>query len=118
MAKELLTWLQSTALQNIKYSNVVLIHNLTFFIDALSIRNISGLTRIITQASQIRTESQRKYIDWMISYEFPTFFTLVEKIRVLGGRAGANEMGLYVKRLVLYFKILLQFYNLNNYVYG
>jgi hypothetical protein len=100
IGKELLAWLQIIADQNAKYREVVLIRNLSFFLDVLSSRKVPCLARLAVHAGQMRAESQQKYLDWMVSKEFPLFFALAEKIRSLGDRAGVQEMALYVKRYV------------------
>ena len=98
VGKELLLWLQGVAAQNDKYADVVLIQNLHFFTAALRGRRVNALLRIARQASQQCEDAQTRYVNWMVSYEFPSLFALQEKMRGVGQRATQGEMGLYVRR--------------------
>lgn len=96
-----MTWLQSIASQNEKYKNVVLIQNLAFLIESLSIReDVVVLKRLSSQAIEQKSEAERQYVEWMIAYEFPLYTQLADRVKELGKRATSEEMGLYIRRSV------------------
>jgi hypothetical protein len=94
-----MAWLQLIAAQNEKYRNVVLIQNLEFLVESLSIRDeVSVLKRLSSQASELKAEAERRYIEWMVAYEFPSYTQLADRVKELGKRATPEEMGLYIRR--------------------
>lgn len=94
-----MSWLQIVASQNEKYRNVVLIQNLEFLVECLSVRSdVKILRRLSIQANELKSEAERRYIEWMVSYEFPSYTQLADRIKELGKRATTDEIGLYVRR--------------------
>ena len=65
----------------------------------IGVRNdMPALHRLSGQATEKKIESERKYVEWMVAYEFPVFAGLATRVRELGRRAGPDEMGLYIRR--------------------
>lgn len=103
IGKELMSWLQMIASQNEKYRNVVLIQNLEFLIESLSVRDdVTVLKRLSMQAIELKSEAERRYIEWMIAYEFSSYTQLADRVKELGKRATPEEMGLYIRRSIPY----------------
>mmetsp|Transcript_16821 Transcript_16821/g.25292 ORF Transcript_16821/g.25292 Transcript_16821/m.25292 type:complete len:994 (+) Transcript_16821:71-3052(+) len=99
VGKELLSWLHDVASQNEKYFNIVMIHNLEFLVESLSVRGeVKALERVAQQAAEQKAEAERRYVEWMVSYEFPVFAGLADRVKELGRRATTEEMGLYIRR--------------------
>ena len=96
-----MSWLQMIASQNEKYRNVVLIQNLEFLIESLSVRDdVTVLKRLSMQAIELKSEAERRYIEWMIAYEFSSYTQLADRVKELGKRATPEEMGLYIRRSI------------------
>ena len=99
VGRELLTWLHDTASLNEKYYHITVIHNLEFFIESLGVReDMPALNRLSGQAAEKKMDSERKYVEWMVAYEFPVYAGLADRVKDLGRRAGQDEMGLYIRR--------------------
>ena len=85
-----------------KYQHAILIQNLTFFETCVSSRSTCCyypvLTVLLDEANQKLFEAERNYLDWMISYELPSFSSLSNKIDGVEKRASRDELSLYVRR--------------------
>jgi hypothetical protein len=99
LGREIMAWLHDTASLNEKYYHLTMIHNLEFLVESLGVRvDMPALHRLSGQAAEKKMESERKYVEWMVSYEFPLFAGLADRVKDLGRRAGQEEMGLYIRR--------------------
>jgi hypothetical protein len=101
-----MNWLSEVAGQNEKYKNVIIIQNLEFLSESLSIRNVFALQRLAAQVAESKAEAERSYIEWMVAYEFPAYSGLADRVKELGKRATNEEMGLYVRRCVFHSQFL------------
>jgi hypothetical protein len=99
IAAELMVWVQSVASKNEKYCDVILIHNLEYIVESLSIRpEVTALGTMCIQAQQDKEAAEKRYVKWMITYEFPKYASLAERIVDLGRRATSDQLGLYIRR--------------------
>ena len=99
IASELMIWIHGMASKNEKYHDVILIHNLAFLVQSLQARReVTALSQVLLQAQQEKESAEKRYIKWMISYEFPKYAGLAERISDLGGRATSDQLGLYIRR--------------------
>jgi hypothetical protein len=94
-------WMQSVAIKNDKYCDVILIHNLEYLVESLTIRSeVTALSQLCVEAQQEKEAAEQRYIKWMIAYEFPKYAGLAERITDLGRRATADQLGLYIRRYI------------------
>ena len=99
IGSELVAWVQTIATRNEKYCDVILIHNLEYLVQALSVRpEVTALDQLSSQAQQDKEAAEGRYIKWMIAYEFPKYASLAERINDLGRRATSDQLGLYIRR--------------------
>mmetsp|Transcript_472 Transcript_472/g.832 ORF Transcript_472/g.832 Transcript_472/m.832 type:complete len:1029 (-) Transcript_472:383-3469(-) len=99
ISAELLIWVQSVAAKNEKYCDVILIHNLEYLVESLSVRpEVTALNSVSVQAQQDKEAAEKRYVKWMISYELPKYANLAERIIDLGRRATSDQLGLYIRR--------------------
>eukprot|EP01034_Spumella_vulgaris_P021879 gene21879-27954_t len=98
LAKELFNWLGSTAKQSDKYADKTKIINYTFFEQSLHPLGIEILENFITYAGQQRVECMTRYVNWMVSYEFPALSALAVRMDGLGDRVNEEELSLYIRR--------------------
>jgi hypothetical protein len=98
LAKELFNWLGSTAKQSDKYADKIKIINYTFFERTLQPLGIDILENFITYAAQQRVECLSRYVNWMVSYEFPALSALAVRMDGLGDRVNEEELSLYIRR--------------------
>lgn len=99
LGSELMAWVLGVASKNEKYGDVILIHNLEYLVESLSVRpEVTALHSLCIQAQQGKEAAEKRYIKWMIAYEFPKYASLAERINDLGRRATADQLGLYIRR--------------------
>lgn len=98
LAKELFRWVTAVADSNEKYREVVKMHNFGFFEESVGPLGIPFLQKFVTYASQQRSEAEAKYVQWMISYEFPELAALANRMEGVGARVKPEELALYVRR--------------------
>jgi hypothetical protein len=98
LAKELFNWLSSTAKQSDKYADKIKIINFTFFERSLQPMCIDILDNFISYAAQQRVECMARYVNWMVSYEFPALSALAVRMDGLGNRVNEEELSLYIRR--------------------
>lgn len=98
LAKELFKWVTSVADSNDKYRDVVKMHNFGFFEETVGPLGIPFLARFVTYAGQQRAEAETKYVQWMVSYEFPELAALASRMEGVGARVKPEELALYVRR--------------------
>lgn len=98
LAKDLFKWIAQVASSNEKYAEVVKMHNFGFFEETVGPLNIPFLQKFVTYAAQQRKEAEAKYIQWMISYEFPELSALAARMEGVGARVKPEELALYVRR--------------------
>lgn len=99
-----MNWLYTTASQNEKYHDVILIQNLSFFDLTINSRSsysfFPTLTVLLEESNLKRRDAEKSYLDWMISYEMPVFSSLSLRISGVEKRANRDELSLYVRRSV------------------
>jgi len=98
LVKEVFDYIYKIASLNEKYSDVVKIHNFTFFVESMKQLDLPFLDTYMTTASRERMESGEKYIKWMVAYEFANLADLVTRMEGVGSRVREEELGLYVRR--------------------
>jgi hypothetical protein len=137
LTRELLAWMETVSEAYPKYKDVVLLHNLGFFEQAIGeilhrasaahkkaaaansgsvdpshndghVRitqatlppPLGGLARELALVSQWRKKSERRYIDWMVSYELPALQNVAGTLDLIAnGTHTPNELALYIKRV-------------------
>ena len=104
IGSELMTWMQGVASKNEKYGDVILIHNLEYVVESLSIRpEVTALSQLCLRAQQDKEVAEKRYIKWMVAHEFPKYASLAERINDLGRRATADQLGLYIRRCASHY---------------
>ena len=68
LCEALLTWLDTVADANTKYFDVILIHNLGFFVDTMGLRGVRSVNKYVSSSMLKRAEAESRYINWMIAY--------------------------------------------------
>ena len=92
----LLKWLDSVAGANEKYYDVILIHNLGYFVDTMGLRGIRAINKYVGVALEKRAEAEGRYVNWMISYECPGMSSLSDRISSVSGRVNKEELGISI----------------------
>lgn len=82
LTKEVFDYIYRIASLNEKYSDIVKIHNFTFFVESMKQLDLPFLDTFMTTASRERMESGEKYVKWMVSYEFEHLADLVTRMEV------------------------------------
>lgn len=89
---------------NEKYRDAILIQNLAFLEVTINSRSASSsfpaLASLLEESSQKLFEAEKNYLDWMIEYEMPSFWSLSKKIDGVEKRANREELSIYVRRYV------------------
>lgn len=98
LAKELFSWLTLTAKQSDKYCDKIKITNFTFFEKSVGPMNIGILENFVIFAGQQRSEAVSRYVNWMVSYEFPALSALAVRMDGVGNRVNEEELSLYIRR--------------------
>lgn len=98
LCEALLAWLDTVADANVKYFDVILIHNLGYFVDTMGLRGVRSLNKYVSSSMLKRAEAESRYINWMIAYECPGMSNLADRINGVSGRVNKEELGLYVPR--------------------
>jgi hypothetical protein len=100
LCKKLFHWLDQMVALNEKYADVAKIQNYTFFIETMKIRNIPIFEPFLQQAIQIKTDALQRYLEWMLTYEFPILMDIGSKVELANSKIGRESGGLelYVKR--------------------
>lgn len=60
--------------------------------------NITTLQYFLVYATQQTQESTIKYVNWMVSYEFPSLSALASRMDGVGSRVHEDEMSMFVRR--------------------
>ncbi len=98
LAKELFTWLAAVAKQSDKYADKIKIVNYSYFEAALLPLNLPILENFVTYAAQQKVEAMARYVNWMVSYEFPALSALAVRMDGVGHRVNEEELSLYIRR--------------------
>ena len=98
LAKELFSWLTLTSKQSEKYCDKIKITNFTFFEKAITPMNIAILENFVSFAAQQKSEAVARYVNWMVSYEFPALSALAVRMDGVGNRVNEEELSLYIRR--------------------
>lgn len=99
IAKELMSWLATTANASDKYADKVRIANLSFFLHALSgAAQTSALESFVQYATQQMRDSVVRYLHWMVEYEFPSLSALAGRIEGVSSKVSDDELSLYIRR--------------------
>lgn len=98
LAKELFSWLTLTSKQSDKYCDKIKITNFTFFEKAVAPMNIAILENFVSFAAQQKSEAVARYVNWMVSYEFPALSALAVRMDGVGNRVNEEELSLYIRR--------------------
>jgi hypothetical protein len=113
VGSELLAWLYTSAETHEKYKHAILIQNLAFFELCVNSRSASHcmsspvLSMLLQECAERLQSAREGYLDWMISYEMPTFANLSSKIESVEKRANRDELSLYVRRYVSITVVIL-----------
>jgi hypothetical protein len=96
----LMEWVESVALTNAKYADVIRLANFSYVEQCLATRvSQSETLRAHLKTTSLRKEeATRRYVDWMIEYEFPQFSALCTRIASFGTHVKSDELALYVRR--------------------
>ena len=101
VAKDLFQWINSVAILNEKYSDIVKVQNFGFFALSIGPLKQGSLEKFVSYAAQQKRESESKYVLWMVSYAFPALSVLAARMDGVGNRVREEELALYVRRYVL-----------------
>jgi len=82
LVKEVFDYIYRIASLNEKYSDIVKIHNFTFFVESMKQLDLPFLDTYMTTGSRERMESGERYVKWMVSYEFEHLADLVTRMEV------------------------------------
>lgn len=98
VVKEVLKAIEITATSNEKYTDVVRMHNYMYLDKSMKALDVECLQKYLALAGKGYTESESKYIQWMISYEFPSLIELSTRMDGIVNRVRDEELSLYIKR--------------------
>jgi hypothetical protein len=98
LAKEIFSWIATLAAQNEKYEGVVKLQNFGYFIEAISSLGVTSLDKFVDYATQQVKDAEVKYVQWMVSYEFPALSALTSRVEGVGGKVKEEELSLYIRR--------------------
>ena len=102
VAKDLFQWINSVAILNEKYSDIVKVQNFGFFALSIGPLKQGSLEKFVSYAAQQKRESESKYVLWMVSYAFPALSVLAARMDGVGNRVREEELALYVRRYESY----------------
>jgi len=96
----LMAFIESAAVLNTKYADVIRIANLSFIEHFLAskVSQSETLRTYLKRTSQMKEEASLRYVDWMIAYEFPQFANLCARITEVREQVRSDELALYVRR--------------------
>eukprot|EP01036_Dinobryon_divergens_P034215 gene34215-44200_t len=89
VATELFQWLSTVAKQSDKYMDKMKITNFGYFEVSMAALNEPVLKNFVSNASQQKQESTVKYVNWMVSYEFPALSALELDLKSLEANISA-----------------------------
>lgn len=98
IAKELFAYITTFAKQNEKYIDKIKIVNYGYFLHTIKPRKINVLDSYIINATIQYEESTQRYLNWMVSYEFPALANLAIRLDSIGKRVNEEELSLYIRR--------------------
>lgn len=99
VAKEVFNHIETVAASNDKYVDVVRVRNYTYLLKVIPTNsNIKSLEKFIQFASKEVTDSHKKYIKWMLEYEFPALSDLMQRLDDIRSRVKDEELSVYIRR--------------------
>jgi hypothetical protein len=98
VCKELFAWLTTVANQNEKYADKIKITNLGYFLLVIAPLQLEILEGFVASATTQREEAMRRYINWMVQYEFPSLSALAIRLDGVGKKVNEEELSLYIRR--------------------
>jgi hypothetical protein len=76
----------------------VKILNFNYLIEAASPMGVQALEKFGLYAAQQVRDAEKRYVQWMIAYEFPALSNLATRVEGVGGRVNEEELSLYIRR--------------------
>lgn len=99
VAKEVFNHVETVAASNDKYVDVVRVRNYTYLLKVIPTNSsIKCLGKFIQFAEKEMTDSRKKYIMWMLEYEFPALSELIQRLEDIRSRVKDEELSVYVRR--------------------
>jgi len=98
IATELFQWLSLAAKQSDKYTDKIKMTNFGYFEVSVGSLDEPVLKNFVSNASQQKQEATIKYVNWMVSYEFPALSALAARMDGVGSKVHGEELSLYIRR--------------------
>jgi hypothetical protein len=97
-------WVAEASFIDEKRTDVVCIRNFAFLHTSLSEINIGYLSEFTSTALREWSVAEIRYVDWMISYEFPFVSTVSKRMEEINDRVSDDELTLYIRRYAVLFR--------------